>query len=469
MADAATSPTQLDALILAGADAQLDAMAKGEATSRAITEACLARIERLDPQLNAFRVVLRDEALTAADAADKRRAAGESAPLLGVPVAIKEDVEQAGQITTFGTGAVDTPAGDDSEVLKRLRAAGAVVVGRTNAPELLIFPFTESKTWGDTRNPWDVSRTPGGSSGGSAAAVAAGMVGLALGSDGGGSIRIPSACCGVFGLKPTRDLIPTAPHSDADHGWQGLGVYGPISRTVRGAALFMDATADPPHGQTFAEAANAGPGALRISVATKPPLPGPVDKAWIAATRHTADVLRGAGHTVMEGSPKLLPALLNFMPRYLKGIQRSGEALGHEDRFEPRTRGMMRLGRRIPDRLLARARRREEEMAATIAGFFDEVDVLLLPALAAPPVPVGKWRKRGALYTFNGVGRWTPFTPPFNATGQPGAAVPAGLSDAGLPLAVQLIGRRGEDRLLLSLAAQLEREQPWAARRPPVS
>jgi amidase len=466
MTDAATS---LDELIQAGAGAQLDAMTSGEATSRALTEACLARIERLEPKLNAFRVVLRDEALAAADAADERRAAGESAPLLGVPVAIKEDVEQKGQLTTLGTASADRPSEVDSEVLRRLEASGAVVVGRTNAPELLIFPITESKTWGITRNPWDTERTPGGSSGGSAAAVASGMVGLALGSDGGGSIRIPATCCGIFGLKPTRDLIPLAPHSDADHAWQGLGVYGPLARTVRDAALFMDATADAPDGPTFAEAAASPPEALRIAIATKPPLPGPVDKQWVEATRRTADVMRSLGHTVVEDSPRLLPGLLNFMPRFFKGIQRSAEAIGNQDRFEPRTRGVVRIGRRIPERLLARARRREEDMAAKIGAFFEGVDVLLLPGLAAPPVPVGKWAKRGALFTFNAVGTWTPFTAMWNATGQPGAAVPAALSEDGLPIGVQLIGARGDDRLLLALAAQLEQAQPWADRRPPVS
>ncbi len=465
-----TAPqASLDDLILAGAGAQLDAMAKGETTSRALTQACLARIDRLNGELNAFGVVLADEALAAADEADARRGRGEDAPLLGVPIAIKDDTEQRGQRTTFGTASGGDPSSVDSEVLVRLRAAGAVVVGRTNAPELLIFPFTESKTWGITRNPWDPSRTPGGSSGGSAAAVASGMVGLALGSDGGGSIRIPATCCGVFGLKPTRDLIPIAPHSDADHAWQGLGVYGPLSATVRGAALFMDATADPASGPTFADAAATDPGTLRIAIATKPPLPGPVSKECDEATRGTADVLRSLGHTVTEGSPRLLPALMNFIPRYFKGIQQSAAALGHQDRFEPRTRGMARIGRLIPERLLTRARRHEEGVAAKVAAFFEDVDVLLMPGLAAPPVPVGRWARRGALLTFNAVAMWTPFTAIWNATGQPSAAVPAALSGDGLPLAVQLIGRRGDDRLLLSLAAQLEREQPWADRRPPLS
>jgi amidase len=458
----------VDDLIFAGAAAQADAMAAGSTTSRALAEACLARIERLDSQLNAFNTLFRDEALRAADEADARRGRGETAPLLGVPIAIKDDVDQAGQRTTFGT-AVGEVAQEESEVLKRLRAAGAVVVGRTNAPELLIFPFTESKTYGATRNPWDADRTPGGSSGGSAAAVASGMVGLALGSDGGGSIRIPATCCGIFGLKPTRDLIPTAPHSDADHGWEGLGVYGPLSRTVKGAALFMDATADAPSGDSFAKAAESDPGKLRIVIATKPPLPGPVKRQTIEATRQTADVLRSLGHTVADGKPPIRPLLLNFIPRYVKGIQRSGETLGQAERFEARTRGMMRLGRLTPEWVVARARRREAMLYERVEAFLADADVLLMPGLAAPPLRVGKFEKRGALFTFNGVANFTPFTALWNTTGQPGAAVPVKLDGSGLPLGVQLIGRRGADRQLLSLAAQLEREQPWADRRPPVS
>jgi len=462
-----TGPT--DELILAGATAQVEAMASGATTSRALTQACLERIDRLNGELNAFGVVLADEALAAADEADARRARGEDAPLLGVPIAIKDDTEQKGQRTTFGTASADEPAIADSEVLRRLREAGAVVVGRTNAPELLIFPFTESKTWGVTRNPWDTSRTPGGSSGGSAAAVASGMVGLALGSDGGGSIRIPATCCGIFGLKPTRDLIPVAPHTDADHAWQGLGVYGPLSRSVGGAALFMDATADQGEGPSFSEAAASEPGSLRVALATKPPLPGPVARECVAATRETAEALRSLGHTVVEDSPSLIPPLLNFLPRFFKGIQLSAETLGHQERFEARTRAIARIGRMIPERVLARARRREEEVAARVAGFFESVDVLLLPGLAAPPVAAGRWQKRGALLTFYGVANWTPFTALWNATGQPVAAVPVRLDKNGLPLGVQLVGRRGADRLLLSLAAQLERAQPWAGRRPPAS
>jgi amidase len=204
-------------------------------------------------------------------------------------------------------------------------------------------------------------------------------------------------------------------------------------------------------------------------VATKPPLPAPVKKPWVEATRQTADLLRSLGHTVVDGSPPLRSLLMNFVPRYVKGIQRSGETLGNVEEFEPRTRGMMRLGRLTPQRLVARARANEEKLYERVEESLGDANVLLLPGLAAPPLRIGRFAKRGALITFNGVANFTPFTALWNVTGQPGAAVPVRLDDQGLPVGVQLIGRRGDDRLLLSLAAQLEHEQPWADRRPPVS
>ncbi|MGZ5388286.1 MAG: amidase [Solirubrobacterales bacterium] len=461
--------SEADRLIFAGAGAQLDAMARGAVTSRELTEICLQRIERLDPRLNAFRIVLADEALAAAQEADRRRAAGDHAPLLGVPIAIKDDSEQPGQVTMFGTAAPEQPSTVESEVIRRLRVAGAVIVGRTHLPELLIWPFTESKTWGATRNPWDLSRTPGGSSGGSAAAVAAGLVALALGSDGGGSIRIPAACCGIFGLKTTRGLIPIDPHVDADHAWQGLAVYGPLARTVLDAALLLDATASDVGQPSFADAARAEPGPLRILVATRPPLPGPVHDEVVTATRETADLLRSLGHTVVEGSPRFRPAVANFLVRYFKGIACSADALGHHERFEARTRRMAAIGRVLPERLLSWARRNEPRAAAALGEAFETADVVVTPALAAPPVPVGQWEGKGALRTFAGVALWTPYMAVWNATGLPAATIPAGTTADGLPLAVQVTARAGGERTLLSLAAQIEAARPWAHRRPPVN
>src|SRR5919198_1018616 len=247
-----------DDLAFAGLARHADLIAGGELSSRELVELFLARIARHDPSLNAYRVVLAERALAEADQADGRRRAGDRRPLLGVPVAIKDDCDVAGEVTALGTDAVDGPARDDAEIVRRLRAAGAVVLGKTHVPELAITPFTESPTYGVTRNPWDLRRTSGGSSGGSATAVAAGLVSAALGSDGAGSVRIPAACCSLFGLKPQRGRVPTAPDVNP---FQGMTVLGPITRTAADAARFMDAVADRP-------LAKASPGRLRVAVST---------------------------------------------------------------------------------------------------------------------------------------------------------------------------------------------------------
>ena len=228
-------------LAFAGAAEQARLLAAGTITAPVLLDLYLERIARLDPQLRSYRTVLVQTARQEAAAAQHRLDAGERLPLLGVPVAIKDDVDVDGEVTACGSGAVSSAAVRDAEVVSRLRAAGAVIIGKTNVPELMIFPFTESLTFGATRNPWNTALSPGGSSGGSGAAVAAGLAPLALGSDGGGSIRIPSGWCGLFGLKPQRDRVPLAPHDDA---WCGLSVNGPIARTVEDAALFLDATTD---------------------------------------------------------------------------------------------------------------------------------------------------------------------------------------------------------------------------------
>src|SRR2546426_1038475 len=229
-------------LAFAGIADQARLVRRGEVSSRELVQLYLERIERLDPQLNAFRVVLAEKALAEAAEADSRRSGGEEAPLLGVPVAIKDNVDVAGEATTHGTRAYEGIAGEDAEIVRRLRAAGAVMIGKTNLPELAIWPFTESEGWGTTRNPWDPSRSPGGSSGGAGAAVASGMVGIAQASDGGGSIRIPAACCGLFGLKPQRGRVSLMP--DPQH-WYGLSVFGCVSRTVLDTAVFLDAVRGP--------------------------------------------------------------------------------------------------------------------------------------------------------------------------------------------------------------------------------
>jgi amidase len=459
-------------LAFAGIARQAELVRAGEVSPRELVELHLERIERIDRQLNSVRVTFAERALTEADQAVARRAAaGDPAalerdrPLLGVPVLIKDDVDVAGEVTTYGSAAHGGPAQADAEVVRRLRAAGAIVIGKTHTPELMQWPFTESETWGVTRNPWAPLRTPGGSSGGSAAAVAAGLAGAALASDGAGSIRIPAACCGLFGLKPQRDRIPLAPKHDA---WQGLSTIGCVTRSVRDTALWFDVTADRDPGETepFAAAAARVPGRLRIAVSTRNPLLAPLVREQREAFEATIALLRDLGHTVERADPPLDPVLPQVIARYLRGIAEDAAALPHPERLERRTQGMARMGRLLPDGFVRWARRAEGRTTVNLNRVLADHDVLLTPALAALPLPVGRYAGKGALWTFNAVARFTPFTPAWNVTGQPAAAVPAGFTPDGVPLSVQLVGRPRDEATLLSLAAQLEAARPWGERRP---
>src|SRR3954464_9785727 len=250
-------------LAFAGPARQAELVRSGGVSSRELVELYLERIERLDPQLNAFRVVMAERALAEADQADARRRSGGDRPLLGVPIALKDNVDVAGELTTHGTNAYGPPATADAEIVTRLRGAGAVILGKTHLPELAIFPWTESSTFGATRNPWDPNFTTGGSSGGSGAAVAAGLAAAGMASDGGGSIRIPAACCGLYGLKPQRGRVSLMP--DREH-WYGLSVFGSGTRSVIDSALWLDVVAGRADGDaetarrpatSFADAAQA--------------------------------------------------------------------------------------------------------------------------------------------------------------------------------------------------------------------
>jgi amidase len=463
-------------LVYAGLARQAELVRSGEVTPAELVEASLQRIERIDPQLNAFRVVFAERARAEAEQAGARLKGGDDRPLLGVPVAIKDDTDVAGEITAFGTGAHGGPAREDAEVVKRLRAAGAIAIGKTNVPELTIWPFTESMTWGVTRNPWNLDRTPGGSSGGTASAVAAGLVGGGLGSDGGGSIRIPAAFCGLYGLKPQRGRISYAPFPEH---WHGLSVYGPVVRRVADAALFLDATAGrgpgdadvpPPPDRPFAEAAASAPGRLRIAVSAKVP-PGLIAKVsdeLLAALHATADLLRSLGHEVTEQDPDYGMATTSFIARYLRGVHDDGVAMARPERLERRTRGMVRLGSLVTAKQLAKARAAEAGQAARIGGVFAGHDVLLTPVTAQTAPVVGRWESRSAPWTFNRMASVCPFTAIWNLTGQPAASIPAGFGRDRLPLAVQLVGRPHDEATLLALSAQIEAARPWADERPSV-
>jgi amidase len=461
-------------LAFAGLARQAELIRAGDVSSRELVELYLERTERLDPQLNSYRVVMAERALADADQADARRRSDGDRPLLGVPIALKDNVDVAGELTTHGTSAYGEPAAEDAEIVKRLRAAGAVILGKTLLPELAVYPWTTSPTFGATRNPWDLNTTVGGSSGGSGAAVAAGLASAGMASDGGGSIRIPAACCGLFGLKPQRGRVSLMP--DAEH-WYGLSVFGSVTRSVMDSALWLDVvsgraagdaeTARPPS-TTFAEAATTSPGKLRIAVstATAPGVLVKVRPEVEQAVQQTADVLRSLGHEVERRDPNygLVPPL--FIPRWLRGIYDDARRLPHPERLERRVKKLAAAGKALPRDVVARARAAEPQFTARVGEVFRDFDVLLTPVIPSPPWPLLKFEGRGVVVATMGAADLTPFTVPWNVSGQPAAAVPAGFTDTGLPLSVQMIGRPHDEATLLSLAGQLEAERPWADRRP---
>jgi amidase len=459
------------AVAFAGAAAQVRLLTSGEITSPDLVELYLERISGLDGQLNAFRTVRAEAARVEAREAQRRLDAGERRPLLGVLVAVKDDVDVAGEVTAWGTAAHGPPVEQDAAVVQRLRDAGAIVLGKTNVPEMTVWPFTESPTFGATRNPWDPSRSPGGSSGGTAAAVAAGLAPWGLGSDGGGSIRTPASWCGLFGLKPQRGRVPLAPHDD---GWQGLIVNGPITRTVEDAALFLDVTTTMPAPEGgFVDAAARDPGRLRIAVSRKSPLglAARVGKAQRAAVSEVADLLRELGHDVVERTPDYLPLRSgwNVTARYVRGIHDDVATMPHPERLEGRTRSMARVGERVSDRRLAKIRAAEAGLAARFNAIFDDVDVVVTPGTAVGPPRIGALARRGAVITLIASAGRSPFQAIFNVTGQPAAVVPWGSDTSGLPTSVQLVGRPFDEGTLLALSAQIESARPWADRVPPIA
>jgi len=450
-----------DDLAFAGVARQAELIRSGDVSSRELVTLYLERIEGFDSQLNAFRKVMSERALVDAQQADGRRGAGDERPLLGVPIAIKDAEDVTGEVTTWGTAANFTPASQDSEFVRRLRAAGAVVIGKTNLPELAIMGETEGPAFGITRNPWNTDRSPGGSSGGSAAAVAAGLCAAATASDGAGSIRIPASNCGLVGLKPTRDRIPLTPLKEH---WYGMSVVGFEARGVEDAALLMSVgAADDDLRDSF----SAAPGRLRVAVSARPPIPLPVHADVKRVVDETAAELRSLGHEVEHSDPPY-PPVSGAIIRYLAGVaQDANERFERPDRLQRRTKGFARIGNAFPGRVLDWARR--EDDSERMRPFFERHDVLLAPVSAVPPVRAGQWEGLGAVPAFLGMVRAYPFALEWNLTGQPSISVPTGRSDDGLPIGMQLVGRHGEEATLLALAAQLEGELRWTEHRPPLA
>jgi amidase len=443
-------------------------VARGEVSARGVVEQALGRIDALDRDLNGFSRLLVDEAIAEADARDAALASGAPVgPLHGVPIAVKEELDVEGAVTTFGGEANSTPAVADSEVVRRLRLAGAVVVGKTTMPEFGAFPFTESTSRGVTRNPWDRTRTPGGSSGGTAVAVSAGMVPAAIGGDGGGSIRIPSTTCGLFGLKPQRGRVSTSPHP---HLWFGLGTVGPLTRSVLDSAIVYDAIRGNVEGdlytaggdEPFAEAAQRDPGRLRVGWSTKPVTLGVrPDPVHVRAVQETARLLADLGHDVREIDPHYPDPTAAFVPQFLGGIRAEADEVEHFDRLERRTRQTYRLGSWVTSKVLELALARTEQVSLKANRVFEDVDVLLTPAIAHRPPRVGRLDGVGTVRASLRAMPSIAYAALWNVAGNPAAAVPCGTAPDGLPVGVQLVGRTDDEATLFSLSAQLERARPW--------
>jgi amidase len=458
-------------LAYAGIARQAELIREGEVSPAELVDVYLERIERIDPKLNSFRTVAAERARAEAQQAEGRRGAGGERPLLGVPVAVKDNIDVAGEITAHGSAAYDGPAAADAEMVRRLREAGAIVIGRTQMPELAIWPATESAAWGISRNPWDTSRTTGGSSGGSGAAVAAGLVGAGVATDGGGSIRIPAACNGLVGLKTQRGRVPL---SGAEEHWHGLSVAGSVTRTTLDTALWLDVVAGgagaPDPDRPYVEAAASAPGKLRIALSLKPADPlTKVTEPVRRAVEETADRLRSLGHEVHERDPDVGWLLPLFLPRWARGIYDDAQEMAHPEALEPRTKQAAAIGRALGEGGVRWARAREDERARQINAVFDDADVLLLPTIPHPPHEAGYYARVGIARSINRAAATVVFANIWNLTGQPAIAVPTpSTGPGGIPLSAQFVGRPNDESTLISLAAQLEAEIGWPARRPPV-
>ncbi|MGP3981655.1 amidase [Streptomyces sp. KR80] len=447
---------------------QVRALADGEVTSRQLVERSLARIEAAQPTLNAFRRIRVDAALAEADAADRSLAAGERLPLLGVPVAVKDDMDVGGEPTAFGCPGDFPVKTTDSEAVRRLRVAGAVVVGKTNTPELGQWPFTEGPAFGDTRNPWHLDYTPGGSSGGAAAAVAAGLVPAALGSDGAGSVRIPAAWTHLVGVKPQRGRISSWPDEEAFNGITGIG---PLARTVADAALLLDAASGSHPGDLhqppplrMLPAAGRDPGRLRIALSLRPAFTGTpksLHPRVRSAVTDVAERLAALGHEVTEADPKYGPVGLTFLPRATAGVRDWCTRVPDQALLDPRTRSAARLGRLLGGGPLRIARAAEAGLHARVGAIFRRFDVVLTPTTALPPPRVGTMIALSGWRTDRAMIAACPYAWPWNVLGWPGVNVPAGFTEDGLPLGAQLLGPGNSEPLLISLAAQLEADRRW--------
>jgi amidase len=472
-------PSAATSLLTRPATELAELVRSGQVHSRELVEAALARLAETQP-LNAFTLVDAEGALAAADAIQP----GDPRPFAGVPIAIKELNAVAGQPLTMGSDLYGDYRPDaDAYVVRRLKDAGFVLIGRTAAPEFGILPVTESRRFGPTRNPWNLDHTPGGSSGGAGAAVAAGILPVAHGSDGAGSIRVPAACCGLVGLKPSRGRISPGP----DLGDNFLSTSASLTRTIGDTARLLDimtgyevgdATWAPPPTEPFAVAATRAPGRLRIALVTESPLGTSVDPACVQAARDAAKLLESLGHTVEEVMPPnwdQRPLIPVFSTVYAAGIA-SGVAFGGAIRqrapqpedVEPLTWAFCQLDATYRGVDLLAAMTQLQGHARSMVAYCSSFDVLLTPALGQRPVRIGEIDACSPepMQAFERAMAFSPFTAIWNVTGQPAISLPLYQGKDGLPLGVQLVGQPLGEGMLLALASQLEAALPWADRIP---
>jgi amidase len=462
--------------------AQADLVRRKQAKPIELVEAAIARIERRNPAINAVVMPMFDSARAAAQGPLPE------GPFHGVPFLLKDLLASyAGVRTSAGSAFLrDFVPDHDSELVARLKRAGLIVVGKTNTPEFGILPTTEPRLFGPSRNPWDLERTTGGSSGGSAAAVAAGMVAMAHANDGGGSIRIPASCCGVFGLKPTRARNPLGPDFGDIMG--GLAAEHAVTRSVRDSAALLDATAGPdigdpywapPPARPFLQEVGADPGRLRIAFTASALNGVAVHADCVRAVREAAQLCSKLGHEVDEAAPGIDGERFSkaFLTIWSVGCARAIEGnailLGRRptpDQFEELTWALAEQGRAVSAAAYLLTVTFLQGIARQVARFFVKYHVWLTPTLAEPPLPLGSFDPRSGnpLYGLQRATSFVPFTPICNVTGQPAMSVPLLWNEQGLPVGTHCVGRFGDEATLFRLAAQLEAARPWAARRPKV-
>jgi amidase len=451
----------------------------GEASPRELVEAALHRIEALQPKLNAFIELDAERALEAAVAIKP----SDAQPFAGVPIAIKGNVPVAGLGMNFGSRFVSGHRPSHSAYLvRRLRDAGFVVVGTTNLPEFGILPTCEPRHTGTTRNPWDLERTPGGSSGGAAAAVASGMLPIAHGNDGGGSLRTPAACTGLVGLKASRGRVSRGP--DLGDSW--LASDGVLTRTVADTALALDvlggyevgdATWAPRPLEPYGLAMRRDPGRLRVAVTAANPLDADVDPECLRGLQFAAELMSALGHEVVEAQPAYPdPSVLEiflqaFGPAVALGVEfgvRLNARDPDEEDIEPLSRAVYERAKATPSIGYLGAVAQLQALARGIVAFFADYDVLITPALAERPLAIGECTGYGEnpWADLARSGRFTPYTSLFNVTGQPAISVPVGFGPDGLPTSVQIVGKPLGEDTLLQVAAQIEAAHPWVHQRP---